>query len=191
MPEFPPLYLLRHGQTDWNRDRRIQGQMESQLTELGRGHAARQGAILAGLDLPADVAGYCSPQRRTRQTAGIALGAIGLAPSFDDRLKEVYLGSWQGHLRADLEARYPEVFHGRSVFQTCLMSDGESEADLRTRIGAFLDDLAGPSVVVSHGIALTFLRGIVLGASLAEMDAMQRDQGVVIELRDGVEVTHR
>lgn len=191
MPDFPPLYLLRHGQTDWNRDRRVQGQMESQLTELGRGHATRQGEILAGLDLPEGVAAYCSPQRRTRQTADIALGAVRLEPTYDDRLKEVYLGSWEGHLRADLEVKFPEVFAGSSVFQTCLMSDGETEADLRGRVAAFLDELTRPSVVVSHGIALTFLRGIVLGASLADMDAMERAQGVVIELRDGREVTHR
>ena len=137
--------------------------------------------------IPEATRAYCSPARRTRQTAGLA----GLRPVFDDRLKEVFLGGWEGHLRTDLEARYPEVFAGRSVFQTCLMSDGETEADLRVRLGAFLDDLAGPAVVVSHGIALTFLRGIVLGASLDEMDAMGREQGVVVELRDGREVTHR
>ena len=187
MPAYPPLYLLRHGQTDWNREGRIQGQTNSELTETGRGHARRQGEILAGLDLPEATRAYCSPARRTRQTAGLA----GLRPVFDDRLKEVFLGGWEGHLRTDLEARYPEVFEGRSVFRTCLMSDGETEADLRVRLGAFLDDLAGPAVVVSHGIALTFLRGIVLGASLDEMDAMGREQGVVVELRDGHEVTHR
>ncbi|MDQ2088404.1 histidine phosphatase family protein [Marimonas arenosa] len=191
MSTHPPLFLLRHGQTDWNRDRRIQGQMESQLTELGRGHATRQGEILAGLDLPEGIAAFCSPQRRTRQTAEIALGAVELDPMYDDRLKEVYLGSWEGHLRADLEGKFPEVFAGRSVFQTCLMSDGESEADLRARVGAFLTELDRPAVVVSHGIALTFLRGLVLGASLEEMDAMERAQGVVIELNGGVEITHR
>lgn len=191
MPDFPPLYLLRHGQTTWNRDRRIQGQMESELTDLGRSHAARQGEILARLDLPQGVAAWCSPQRRTRQTAGIALGRIGLVPRFDARLKEVWLGSWEGQLRADLEARFPEQLAGVGVFRSCLISDGETEADLRARIGAFLEALEGPAVVVSHGITLTFLRGLVLGASLDEMEAMERAQGVVIELRDGREVTHR
>ena len=191
MPAYPPLYLLRHGQTDWNRDRRIQGQMESQLTELGRRHATRQGEILAGLDLPEGLAAYCSPQLRTRQTAGIALAPVSLAPSFDARLKEVHLGSWEGHLWDDLRARLPGELGRKSVFEACLLSDGETEADLRARVGGFLSELRGPSVVVSHGIALTFLRGIVLGASLAEMDAMERAQGVVIELTGGVEVTHR
>ena len=191
MPDYPPLYLLRHGQTHWNRDRRIQGQMESQLTELGRGHAARQGEILAGLDLPDGINAWCSPQKRTRQTAEIALAAVAIEPRFDDRLKEVFLGSWEGHLYADLERQLPEAFAGRSVFEICLKSDGESEADLRSRIGGFLDRLSGPTLVVSHGIALTFLRGIVLGSSLTEMIAMERAQGVVIELRDGGETTHR
>jgi len=186
----PPLFLLRHGQTDWNRDRRIQGQLESQLTDLGRGHAARQGEILAGLDLPEGIEAYCSPQTRTRQTAEIALPPSGLEPSFDTRLKEVYLGSWEGRFYADLMATQPEL-SGRSAFELCLISDGESEADLRARAGAFLAGLQGPAVIVSHGIIMTFLRGIALGASLAEMEAMERAQGVVIELREGREVTHR
>ena len=90
MPDFPPLYLLRHGQTTWNRDRRIQGQLNSELTELGRQHARRQGEILAGLDLPAGLTAYCSPARRTRQTAGIAFAPLGFVPVFDDRLKEKF-----------------------------------------------------------------------------------------------------
>ncbi|WP_137700260.1 histidine phosphatase family protein [Marimonas lutisalis] len=191
MTDYPTLYLLRHGQTDWNRDRRVQGQMESDLTELGRGHAAAQGRILQALELPEGIAAYCSPQRRTRQTAGIALGAVGLEPVYDDRLKEVYLDRWEGHLYADLAAQEPETFEGRSVFELCLIGPGETEADLRARIGAFLRELTGPAVVVSHGVALTILRGIVLGVGMEEMIAMRRDQGVVLELRDGVEVTHR
>ena len=187
---YPPLYLLRHGQTEWNRDRRIQGQVESVLTEEGRGHAARQGEILAGLALPEGVEAWCSPQVRTRQTAEIALPRAGLVPDFDDRLKEVFLGDWEGRYYPELIAAQPELA-AQSVFRLCLMSNGESEGDLRARIGDFLGTLDAPAVVVSHGIALTFLRGIVLGLGLDGMEAMEREQGVVIELRDGTEVTHR
>lgn len=189
MGAYPPLYLMRHGQTDWNRDRRVQGQMESELTELGRAHAARQGEILAGLALPEGIRAFCSPQRRTRQTAEIALGGAGLEPVFDARLKEVHMGGWEGRMWADLLAENPAL--KGDVFAACLASDGETEADMRARVGDFLEMLEGPAVVISHGIALTFLRGIVLGASLAEMAAMERAQGVVIELRDGAERTHR
>ncbi|MDU8926723.1 histidine phosphatase family protein [Alisedimentitalea sp. MJ-SS2] len=191
MAEFPPLFLLRHGQTEWNAIRRIQGQMESQLTEMGKEHAARQGDILARIDLPEEIKAWCSPQVRTRQTAEIALGVVGLAPVFDDRLKEVSLGSWEGRMWEDVLTDKASGLRGASIFQACLMSDGESEADMRARIGDFVAGLSGPTLVVSHGIALTFLRGIVLGSSFNEMDAMVREQGVVLELRDRREVTHR
>lgn len=188
---MPPLYLLRHGQTDWNRDRRVQGQMESDLTDLGREQAARQGAILCALSLPPGIAAFASPQRRTRQTAEIALAAAGLVPVYDDRLKEVYLGPWEGHLYADLAQAEPEGVGGKSILQICLSGPGENAAALRARIGGFLADLTGPAVIVSHGVALTILRAIVLNAGDAEMEAMSRDQGVVWELRDGREITHR
>ncbi|MCF3594435.1 histidine phosphatase family protein [Rhodobacteraceae bacterium LMO-12] len=190
MADYPPLFLLRHGQTDWNRDRRIQGQMESDLSDLGRDHARRQGEILRGLDLPDGIAAYCSPQRRTRQTAGIALGAVGLEPTFDVRLKEVSMGSWEGQYYADLLKARPELAT-QGIFNLCLQSDGENADDMRARAADFLDGLRGPAVIVSHGIIMSFLRGIVLGASLDDMEAMERAQGVVIELRDGLEVTHR
>ena len=114
-----------------------------------------------------------------------------MVPGFDDRLKEVYLGSWEGRMWPDVMVEETTKLSGCSVFEACLLSDGETEADLWARVGAFLDDLTGPTVVVSHGIALTFLRGIVLGSSLAEMDGMAREQGVVLELNDGREWTHR
>lgn len=190
MPDYPPLYLLRHGQTNWNRDRRIQGQMESDLTDLGREQARRQGEILKGLDLPDAIIGICSPQRRTRQTAAIALGAIDLVPQFDARLKEVSMGGWEGQYYADLLSAQPELaVHG--IFNLCLKSDGENADDLRIRAADFLAALSGPTVIVSHGIIMSFIRGLVRGATLDEMEAMERAQGVVIEMREGREVTHR
>ncbi|MDQ2095188.1 histidine phosphatase family protein [Rhodalgimonas zhirmunskyi] len=187
----PPLYLLRHGQTDWNRDMRVQGQMESDLTELGRGHAVRQGEILAALDLPAGIAAYCSPQRRTRQTAELALGPLGITPAFDDRLKEIYLGHWEGHLYAEMKAKDPAAFEGLTPLELLLFGPGESEADMRARLGAFVKEITAPAIVVSHGIALTILRAEVLGGGMDEMEAMGREQGVVYELRDGEEIVHR
>lgn len=187
---IPPLYLLRHGQTDWNRDRRIQGQMESDLTDLGREQAARQGAILAGLDLPKGVVAHVSPLRRTRLTAEIALSSVGLVQRHDDRLKEVFMGAWEGQYYADLKQAEPQAFGTGSILHLCLNSPGETQDDMRDRIGRFLDDLTGPAVVVSHGVALTILRGMVLNASMDEMEAMSRDQGVVWEVRNGHESTH-
>ena len=188
--DLPPLYLMRHGQTDWNRDRRIQGQLESQLTDTGRGHAARQGEILATLDLPDGITAHISPQRRTRQTAEIAVGPLELPTVFDDRLKEVTLGAWEGGYYADLLAENPDL-RALDIFDLCLSSPGETKADLEHRIGAFLRDLTGPAIVVSHGIALTILRGLARGLSHDQMRALDRGQGYVIELSGGVETHHK
>ena len=186
----PPLYLLRHGQTDWNRDRRIQGQKESSLTDLGEAQAVQQGQILAALDRPEGLRAYCSPLRRTRQTAAHALAPLGLMPVFDDRLKEVGLGNWEGRLYAEVIAQTPAL-GALSAFDMCLSSPGETAEMLETRIAGFLDGLHGPSVIVSHGIALSVLWGVVLGRDRAGMAGMDRGQGLVIELRDGMETIWR
>lgn len=191
MSEKPALYLLRHGQTTWNAAGRVQGQLESELSDLGREHARRQGAILARMGLPEGLGVYCSPQRRTRQTAELALGALGLAPRFDDRLKEIHLGNWEGRYYADLTAQDPAFFEGRSTLMLCLEGPGETLEDMRARMGAFLDDLDGPALVVSHGVALTVLRGLVLGLDIAAMEGLGAEQGVIYELLDGEQIVHR
>ncbi|MDF1853864.1 histidine phosphatase family protein [Pseudooceanicola sp.] len=188
---LPPLYLLRHGQTDWNRDGRIQGQMESDLTDLGRAQAGRQGEILTGLSLPKDIRAHVSPLRRTRQTADLAVAPLGLTLNLDDRLKEVTMGEWEGHYYAALRPTLDAEFQTMSGFDLCLNSPGESEAELRARCQSFLEDITGPSIIVSHGIALTILRGVVRGLSYDEMAALEREQGVVIALIDGAETLHR
>lgn len=187
MTRFPPLYLLRHGQTDWNRDRRVQGQQESQLTELGQMQARAQGRILARLDLPDEVAVFASPLKRTRQTAALALGPLGFEPEFDDRLKEVAMGAWEGRMWDDLLAEQGGQFDDRTVFDLCVGSPGESLDMLAERIGDFLSGLTRPTVIVSHGIALSVLRGLVLGLDRDGMAATDRRQGVVTEIRDRVQ----
>ncbi|UYV39084.1 histidine phosphatase family protein [Rhodobacteraceae bacterium D3-12] len=189
MMTLPPLYFLRHGETDWNRDKRIQGQMESELNERGQGHALRQGEILSGLALPEETRAYCSPQKRTRQTAERALAPIGIEPVFDERLKEVHMGDWQGLYYPDVIASSPALGQ-MGIVELCLSSSGEGEDELWARAGAFLRSVQTPAIVISHGIMLSFLRAKARGLSVADMETMERKQGVVIELRDGVEVTH-
>lgn len=191
MSDTPPLYLLRHGQTTWNAAGRVQGQLESELSDLGRDHARRQGEILARMDLPEGLGVYCSPQKRTRQTAELALGGLGLVPRFDDRLKEIHLGAWEGRYYADLTERDPAFFEGRSTLMLCLEGPGETLEDMRARVGAFLGDLDGPALVISHGVALTVLRGLVLGLDIEAMEGLGAEQGVIYELRDGAQIVHR
>ena len=95
------LYVLRHGQTEWNAAGRWQGRANSPLTALGLEQAARQRRILAGLDLSGAEA-FSSPQGRAVETAGIALAPLVGEVRTDPRLREIDVGDWTGRLRAEL-----------------------------------------------------------------------------------------
>ena len=114
------LYFIRHGETDWNRDRRYQGQMDIPLNATGREQAARNGRVLAAT-LGARAAGLdyvASPLERARETMQIVRGELGLAPDAyrtDDRLKEVHYGHWEGQLQDELRTSDPEGFAARDL----------------------------------------------------------------------------
>lgn len=194
LPSFPPIYLLRHGQTTWNAARRVQGQRESNLSELGREQATRQGEILrsAGMSVP-PFRLYASPLRRTRQTAALALGPLADRVIFDDRLKEIGMGRWEGMLYADVAAKWPEYFASLgNAFVLCTGAlDGEGFQAVHDRASAFLYGLTAPSVIVAHGIVNAVMRGVLLGLGRDEMAALQAEQGVVLDIRDGVETVLR
>ena len=189
MGAHPELYILRHGQTEWNAAGRMQGALDSPLTALGRAQAARQGAILGGVGITQashDV--YVSPQGRARQTAEIALSGIGVVARIDSRLREISLGSYDGLTHDEIEARYPGAFADADPF---LWYDtppgGEGFARLQARLGAFLADLTRPSVIVAHGMVSLFLRGAVLGLDLDGIAALPGGQGVIYHLKEGVQ----
>lgn len=93
------IYLLRHGQTDWNRERRAQGQQESRLTDLGRQQARELGQRLT--EQPLDSI-YCSSSVRTRETAELAFGARHMDILYCDKLREIRMGAWEGRLYDDI-----------------------------------------------------------------------------------------
>lgn len=102
------IHLIRHGETNWNRERRAQGQKESVLTETGRQQALQLGQRLA--DLPLDAI-YVSSSQRTKQTAELAFGNRGLPVEHCDLLREIHMGPWEGQLYADIQSTEPEQFH--------------------------------------------------------------------------------
>jgi len=109
MPQHE-LFVLRHGQTEWNRAGRHQGQLDSPLTEEGRRQALWQGGILQDLiGERRDVSAFVSPLGRAVQTAELALKEIGLEPSVDERLKEVHFGQWQGLTSDQIAESYPDI----------------------------------------------------------------------------------
>ncbi|GJM11925.1 MAG: phosphatase [Pseudohongiella sp.] len=99
------IHLIRHGETDWNKERRVQGQSESQLTELGIQQAKELGQRIAHIDFDKI---YCSSSLRTRQTAQHAFPAANVAIEYLDTLREIFLGPWEGHLYDDLAQSQPD-----------------------------------------------------------------------------------
>ena len=183
------IYLVRHGQTEFNRERRIQGHVDSPLTELGVRQARAVGGLLA--DLIRDPAGWrivSSPLGRARSTAEIVAGKLGGLPvQLDDRLKEMSWGPHDGRLRAELEAEHPETFARTGwAFDA---SAGETYDEVCERVGAWLAELPPEPerrvIAVSHGISGRVLRGLYAGLDRDHTAIQDVPQDAVFLLRDG------
>ena len=177
---YPRLYVLRHGETEWNREGRFQGALHSPLTERGRDQAARQAQILAGLDLEG-VEIRVSPQARAFQTAAIALADLGVDLRTDDRLRELEVGAWSGRRHDEITAvgeTTPDTPDGW-LAKLDFAPGGEGFAALRGRCQSFLDDLAGPTLCVTHGVTGRMLRGLAMGLPPARLEELPGGQGNV------------
>jgi len=179
---WPDIWFLRHGQTEWNLEGRIQGRLDSSLTALGRKQAAEQGRITGPVldrfpQLEQRI--FVSPLGRAQETARIALPSR--AFHTDPRLAEIDTGAWEGCLRRDVVGGR----HGLEAY--CAAPDGEGFDRLQARVRAFLTDLNGPAIVVAHGILGQVLRGTVCGLRRMDMAALSNDQGCIYQLAEGRE----
>jgi len=163
------VLLVRHGETAWNREGRVQGWAPTELTERGRAQARALGAGLAG-DHEVDRL-LASDLRRTRETATLASEAgIGCDPTFDRRWRERDVGVCQGLLREDVLADEPTARVADSVTAVAdAPESGESLAEHTERVVAAFEDLLGDlgddetAVVVTHGGSLRLAVGHVEG----------------------------
>jgi probable phosphoglycerate mutase len=183
-----PIFLLRHGQTEWNLEGRLQGRLDSPLTQKGHAQAALQRDILKPIftAMP-QIAIHASPLKRAWDTAFCA--ADGRVVHKHDLLMEVSAGSWEGRLRADIVAERGGSAAEKDMFDLFLSApDGEGAQALEARCRAYLTALTGPTVIVSHGVVSAFLRGLLRGLDLAEIAQLSHDQGVVCALSGGKEI---
>jgi probable phosphoglycerate mutase len=165
------LVLLRHGRTDWNAARRIQGQSDSQLDDLGRAQAAAVAPVLAGL-APAGL--WSSDSDRARTTASYVAEACGLQPVYDARLREYFLGPREGLFHHEFEALAPEEYARFVRADWDAVSGAEKAAEVAARMTAALTEAAasvpadGVALVVSHGAAIRTAVAAMLGWSFEE-----------------------
>ncbi|WP_371224490.1 histidine phosphatase family protein [Roseovarius sp. 2305UL8-3] len=188
--DLPKLIILRHGETAWNIEGRVQGRQDSALTETGRAQAATQGRLLQGLPevKSGSVRVLCSPLGRARATATIALRGLPLAIKLNARLQEVSAGDWEGRTRDDLFAEFGGEGGITNEFDLFTSAPGgERYDDLEARCRAFLNDLSGPTVAITHGVTSLMLRGLACGLSRAAMEALPRGQGCLYVIDQGRE----
>lgn len=186
MKHYPKIWFLRHGQTEWNKAYRLQGQLDSPLTPQGIADAHRQAALIGPiLSHHPDI--YVSPLGRTIHTADIALA--GAPYQCDDRLMELHAGTWQGRLRTELLAENPVWASGSptalEIYHTA--EGGEGLSAFQFRIRSFLDDLTGPTVIVAHGLWGQVMRAQVRGLDMIQAGHLSNDQGCVYVLENGQE----
>ncbi len=191
----PPLvYYIRHGETDWNVEARLQGQRDIPINARGREQARRSGEILRDLLArdaidPAQLDFVSSPLGRARETMELARAAAGLDPGAyrqDARLAEISFGRWEGFTIAELRQRWPDAVDERERDKWGFTPpQAESYATMSIRIRAWYDALRRDTVAVAHGGTL---RGLVVQLGIAsreEAPFLDIAQGVVYVIRPG------
>ena len=189
----PTVYVVRHGETDWNAEARLQGQADTDLNRTGRAQATANGHALARLiPDPAAFDFVSSPMRRTRQTMERLRAAMGLDPSAyrtDSRLVEVDFGDWQGHTFAELEAVDPGCFARRQVDKWAFVPPGEgaeSYAQLAGRVKPWLEAVSRDTVCVTHGGVMRAVFSLVGALAPNEAVMLPIPQDRILRLRQGM-----
>ncbi|MBP1961816.1 histidine phosphatase family protein [Paenibacillus aceris] len=166
------LYLIRHGETVWNVERRMQGHMDSPLSSLGEQQALWLSYALK--EVPFEAL-YASSSGRTLQTATIIKGDRDIAIQASDDWREMNLGAWEGRISDEIEALEPDSFHAfwRNPEQYRPVQ-GESYPDLQARVLPALERMLavheGQTIaLVSHTVTLKVIMAYFEKRALAEL----------------------
>jgi len=185
------LYFVRHGETDWNRAQRYQGHRDIPINATGRAQAKRNGVRLAALlGVRAAALDYvASPLKRASETMRIVRAEMGLnAADFrtDDRLKEINYGNWEGQAWHDTAALDRDGYAARQAdLWNWQPRGGESYRMLAERVGAWLAEVAGDTVVVAHGGVSRALRALILGLSAEDVMRLEVPQDLILVIEGG------
>lgn len=192
---WPDFYFARHGETDWNRERRYQGSRDIPLNERGRKQADANGPLLRflleedGVD-PASLDWYASPLSRARETMERMRAAFDMPlpdVRYDERLVEISFGDLEGRLHAEISREYAALAPGQrdESYWHFRPAEGENYDDVAHRLLSFAEQLTHNSVIVAHGGVMRVLRHLVEGADRAEVLNWDAPQGVVAHFTKG------
>jgi broad specificity phosphatase PhoE len=184
----PPIYFIRHGETDWNREGRIQGQIDIPLNDAGHQQAV---AISRGLktflgNSKIDLF-VVSPLTRTRQTMGYLAREFDIPQSrieTEPAMLELAFGIWEGHYFKDLKTNpeYPKDLDHRFRWRP---PEGESYEDGLERVRQWIGRIDGPTVIIAHGAIGRCLIGLVSDLAPSALIKMPTPQGHFCRLQDG------
>lgn len=192
MPSQGEIYLVRHGETEWNAAGRFQGKLDSRLTERGVAQAEAYGKRLAAVAAEIDALA-ASPLGRARETTSI-IKSFGKFPEthWEPRIAEISVGSWDGLTHVDIDAQWPGRLDETTPFDWFFRSpDGESYEAAMARVNQWLDSLQGIVLAVSHGLIGRLIRGAYLDLSKEDALGLPVPQDVIWRLAKGsVEPMH-
>ncbi len=184
------LILIRHGESTWNRERRIQGQLDLPLSDQGEEQSRRLAHRLAGRNVEAL---YTSDLLRASQTASPIAAALGVEATLTPELREIYLGAWEGVHTDQLASRFPEAWDAWTHEPSWdLVPGGEGAAAFEARVESIIKRLferhpQGDVVVVTHGGVIQIALHRVVGRSSRGIFAFRISNASlsVVERRNG------
>ncbi|MBM09411.1 MAG: hypothetical protein CMF69_07525 [Magnetovibrio sp.] len=193
MNNMPEIFLVRHGETMWNRIGRHQGQLESVLTLEGIRQAKSVGLQLKQQIKEWDTIHlFCSPLFRCRQTAAVISDVAGINFEqfiYDERLKERCFGSWEGLTDEEIIVQHSNdwAMRQRDPWNYIIPGGGENYPSLATRVGNWLDEqeINSRILLVSHGQTGRVLRFLYLGLSPLEALNLPVPQNIAYRLFEG------
>ena len=154
------VLFIRHGQTDFNLEHRLQGALPVPLNECGRSQARALADYLKAVPIDAI---YASPRSRALETAQIIGEVLGQTVRGDERLAEIAFGDFEGHTFAEVEARFSTAYRKwESGYRPYRVPGGESRLDVQRRMQAAWDDITSTAdihtvAMVGHSSAMMIL----------------------------------
>lgn len=183
------LYITRHGQTQWNIERRLQGWNDSPLTRIGIKRAEELSNRLKGVNF--DIV-YTSDQFRAIRTADIIIGDSKVKRVQLDQLREIGFGSWEGMTLDEIEERYEDEFNlYLNEPENYDPADGESIVQLFHRVSSALDKIKSNGgnniLIVSHGVTIRALLCVIKGIGVEGFKNTQVLAGTSLSIFDYID----
>lgn len=169
------LYITRHGETEWNVQKRLQGWKDSPLTDLGRHHVELLGSRLGHLDFTEI---YSSPSKRTLQTAEILKGSRQQRVVELEGLREINMGSWEGHAQEDIKRDFPEEYnHFWNAPHLFKRDEGEDFYTFQKRVDEVFDHIIGKQhqgnvLIVTHTVVIKAILARHKGLAMHDLWSM-------------------